>query len=124
MTDILKTIETIEKFHPINVIKENYKEVKDEDTKEDYNNNNCVSFYITKIYGIILFIISIYLWIVFHYDKPNENYFYKFITFIFAFLFNTVYILFNLIFDTGNTINILTFRQVPFTLPVTPTKSS
>ena len=103
MNNIQKTVET---FHPLlYTIKENFEDKKNIKEKYENDDNNSISI-ISVIIGILAFILSIYLWIGFHYDNKYESGIYKFMNFIVAFFSNILYIIFNLIFDTKNTIDI------------------
>ena len=99
----------------LTVIKENFKDEKD--IKENYEDNNSVESVIWSIVGVVAFVLSMYIWIGFHYNNnSSESSIYKVLTFIVAFFSNMLYVLFNLATDTKNTIEIV--KQIPKFPPV------
>jgi len=111
-------IETIEDFNPLLIaVKEHYKNKKDEEIKEKYENNSSFTIggTIGSIIMIIFFVMTVYLWIGFH-NNRKESILYKIFSFFVAISFNSLYVLGNYLFN-DNTVDIL--KQFPKFPPVT-----
>lgn len=115
MSEIIKTLEDI---NPLLIaVREYYKNKKDEEIKEKYENNSPLTFgaIIGGIISFVIFVVTVYLWLGFH-NKRKESLVYKIFSFIVAILFNWIYILGNLLFN-DNTVDVL--KQIPkFKFPV------
>jgi hypothetical protein len=106
MNNIIKTVEN---FNPlINNVKEYYKE--EDIVKENYKNDDFSL--IGSIISLTILVMTIYLWIGFHYNR-NENILYKFLSFVISISSSVIYLLGNYIFN-DNTVEILSqFPKFP-----------
>jgi hypothetical protein len=59
---------------------------------------------ISAIMGVFVFIVAMYLFFVFHLKNKEESVLYKVFMFIIASSFNVLYVLYNLLFDSANTV--------------------
>ena len=73
------------------------------ETEKESNSANVVSY----IVGLIVFILALYLFLAFHLNNTQEPFLYKVLMFFVSTVFNGLYILYNLLFDTKNTVKIL-----------------
>jgi heme/copper-type cytochrome/quinol oxidase subunit 2 len=75
---------------------------KDDEVEEEKSNPTMTA--ISTIMGVFVFILAMYLFFVFHLKNDQESILYKVFMFIIASSFNILYVVYNLLFDSANTI--------------------
>lgn len=77
---------------------------KQNDVEVEVEESNPTMTLVSTITGIFIFIVAMYLFFVFHLKNNQESVLYKVFMFIVASSFNVLYVLYNLLFDSANTV--------------------